>query len=148
VSGTGLIVDPAAAQTQIAQEQAAVRPDVAFPGGVVIEVDQPGACGGSTEGQVGVGTPGTGVSVVGTGSVSALPKVTRFHATKALDPSRPVRDISVISDEILTPLSTASAHVRITVDIESGDLEKLDPDQVNALKENLATLGFTDWNVE
>ncbi len=80
--------------------------------------------------------------------MSAVPKATRFHATKALDASRPVRDISVISDEILTPLSTASAHVRITIDIESADLEKLTPDQVTALKENLATLGFTDWNVE
>jgi hypothetical protein len=67
--------------------------------------------------------------------------LTRFHATKALGPSRPVRDISIICDEIFTPLSTASAHARITIDIESADLDKLSPDQVTALKENLTTLG-------
>ena len=59
-----------------------------------------------------------------------------------------MRDISVISDELLTPLSTSGARVRVTVDIESGDLAKLSPDQISALKENLATLGFLDWSVE
>ena len=88
-----------------------------------------------------------GNSVGGQGSMSVA-KATRFHATKALDPSRPVRDISVVSDEILTPLSTASAQFRITIAIESADLGRLAPDQVTALGENLATLAFTDWNVE
>ena len=78
----------------------------------------------------------------------SVAKATRFHATKALDPSRPVRDISVVSDEILTPLSTASAQFRITIAIESADLGRLAPDQVTALGENLATLAFSDWNVE
>ncbi|WP_176449778.1 DUF499 domain-containing protein [Geodermatophilus saharensis] len=147
VSGTGLIVDPAAAQAQIAEEQVAVRADVAFPDGVVVDVDQHGAGSRSTGGQARPETPGVGASVGGQGGVSVA-KATRFHATKALDPSRPVRDVSVISDEILTPLSTASAHVRITIDIESADLDKLSPDQIAALKENLTTLGFADWNVE
>jgi hypothetical protein len=34
------------------------------------------------------------------------------------------------------------------VDIESSSLDKLTPEQVTVLKENLATLGFTDWAVE
>jgi hypothetical protein len=124
-----------------------VRPDVAFPGEVVVEVDQHGAGSGSTRGQARPEIPGMGNSVGGQGSISVA-KAPRFRPTKALDPSRPVRDISVISDEIRTPLSTASAHVRITIDIESADLERLTPDQVTALGENLATLAFTNWNVE
>jgi len=76
-------------------------------------------------------------------------KATRFHATKALDLSRPVRDISNITDEILTPLFSANGvPVNITVDIESSSLSKLTPEQITVLKENLATLGFVDWNVE
>ena len=59
-------------------------------------------------------------SDVGTGSVSALPKVTRFHATKALDPSRPVRDVSVISDEILTPLALGSIPYGLAYGVLAG----------------------------
>jgi len=40
-------------------------------------------------------------------------------------------------------LTANGAKVRVTIDIESTDLAKLDPDQVSALKENLTILGFT-----
>jgi hypothetical protein len=76
-------------------------------------------------------------------------KATRFHATKAVDAARPVRDISLISDEIITPLFTANGvEVRVSIDIESSGLDKLTPEQVTVLNENLATLGFTDWGIE
>jgi hypothetical protein len=101
------------------------------------------------------GTTGTAPSVPSTvtetsGGASPVAAVgaTRFHATKEIDPTRAVRDIGVISDEVLTALSAAGVQVRITVDIESADLGRLAPHQVTVLKENLATLGFTDWNVE
>ncbi len=40
-------------------------------------------------------------------------------------------------------MTANGAKVRVTIDIESTDLAKLDPDQVSALKENLTILGFT-----
>jgi hypothetical protein len=43
-----------------------------------------------------------------------------------LDPCRPVRDISLISDEIITPLFAANdVQIKITLDIESAGLDKL-----------------------
>lgn len=133
VSKAGFVVNPTVAQRQI-DDEAAAR----------LGRDEDTEGGSSQE---------TGDPLVPS-VVDPLPKqfpavrATRFHATKSLDASRPVRDISVISDEILTPLTTAGAQVRITVDIESMDLSKLTPEQVTALRENLTTLGFTDWDVE
>nr|WP_106619913.1 DUF499 domain-containing protein [Saccharothrix carnea] len=140
VSTSGLIVDPAVAQKQIADELAAAQAKT-------------GPATTSPAGSAGpaVQTPGKpGTQVVTPGSSSTRPiKATKFHATKALDPSRPVRDISLISDEIITPLFAANdVQISITVDIESVGLDKLTPDQVTALKENLKTLGFVDWSVE
>lgn len=39
-------------------------------------------------------------------------------------------------------------NVTVTVDIESQNLAALPAEQVDALRENLNTLGFTDWNIE
>ena len=136
VSTSGLIVDPTVAQRQISDElaaaQAKVGPAAASP------VDPSGSV---------VQTPGKPSTP---GPLTTAPvKATKFHATKTLDPSRPVRDISHISDEIITPLFAANdVQISITVDIESAGLDKLTPDQVTALKENLKTLGFVDWSVE
>jgi hypothetical protein len=76
------------------------------------------------------------------------PKVTQFHGTKTIDPTRAVRDISQISDEILALFTVNDVPVQLTVDIESSAMERLTTDQITALKENLSTLGFTDWSVE
>jgi hypothetical protein len=83
------------------------------------------------------------------GSASPTPpKVTQFHGTKTIDPTRAVRDISQISDEILALFTVNDVPVQLTVDIESSAMERLSADQISALKENLTTLGFTEWSVE
>jgi hypothetical protein len=136
VSTSGLIVDPAVAQKQIADELAAAQAKAG-----------PAATSPADSAGPVVQTPGKAVTPGP--STTAPVKATKFHATKALDPSRPVRDISLISDEIITPLFAANdVQISITVDIESAGLDKLTPDQVTALKENLKTLGFVDWSVE
>lgn len=138
VSGAGLLVNPVVAQAQVTADQVAAE---AATGQTLAD---------GTDVSLGT-TPAARTTSHGAADSSGTGRqtgATRFHATKALDATRPVRDVSVISDEILTPLTTAGAHVRISVDIESADLAKLNPEQVAALKENLATLGFTDWNVE
>lgn len=144
VTGTGLAVDPKVAQQQVDDEAAAQRigtdGTVGTDGGGKAQTD---GRGGSEDtlrvvtdpvGKDGTSTPGV--------------KVTRFHATKILDAARLVRDISAISDDILTPLLAANGVTfKVTVDVESDGLSKLTPEQVMALKENLNTLGF-ESNVE
>lgn len=138
VSNTGLIVDPKVAKKQIDDETAS--------GG-------DGASGGQATstngGATGDGSTVDGSSTSGTtnGGTSSR-KVSRFHATKTLDSARSVRDVSQISDEIVTPLVVSGVQVQMTVDIESSSIDKLTPDQVTTLKENLKTLGFSDWNIE
>jgi predicted AAA+ superfamily ATPase len=133
VSMGGLVVQPAAAMAQIDAER------------------DPGA-GPTGPSGVDVGEPGSGDSGATPGGGTPVPAkseaATRFHGSKALDPTRAVRDISQISDEILALFTVNGLPVTVTVDIESSALEKLTLDQLTALKENLKTLGFQDWNVE
>lgn len=135
VSAAGLIVDPTVARRQIDEEAA--------------ESDRTAAGDDRTVAPGGDGAGGGVKGKAATGPGTTAPRATRFHATKALNAARPVRDISQISDEILTPLFSATGvQVRVTVDLESASLDKLTPEQVTALKENLTTLGFADWSVE
>ncbi len=139
VSPSGLVVEPTLALKQIAEETTAAQVK-AGPA----PTTEPGSDGSATT----AGDSPTTAVATPRGPAPAT-KATKFHATKVLDPFRPVRDISQISDEIITPLFTANGvQVTVTVDIESVALDRLTPDQVTALKENLATLGFTDWSVE
>lgn len=138
VSNSGLIVDHRAAQEQIDREKAE---DLGGGGGST----GGGGAGGGAE-----GTETTKTRVVGPGGgVTVGPtRASRFHATKAIDPRRAVRDMSGVSDDILALLTTNGAAVKVTIDIESDMLARLSEDQVTAPKENLTTLGFRDWNVE
>lgn len=142
VSPSGLLVDPAVARRQIAEEAAAAQAKAGPP------ADAPYDPAGPIVQRT--GSPGAQAATPGPSTTAPAPaKATKFHATKALDSSRPVRDISLISDEIITPLFAANGvQISITVDIESAGLDKLTPDQVTVLKENLKTLGFVDWSVE
>lgn len=135
VSMTGLIVNPTVAQTQIDAER---------PTDTVVDPGQVDIPGGSKP-----GTPTTGTQTPPvTTPPQATPAATRFHGTKQLDPGRAVRDMSQIADEILNLLTTNGINVTVTVDIESQNLADLPAEQVDALRENLNTLGFTDWNIE
>lgn len=133
VSMGGLVVEPAVALAQIAAERNVEGDPTAIVGG---DEDSSGA--GLTR-----TTPGGGAIEPGKGDAAR-----RFHGSKTLDPTRAVRDISQISDEILALFTVNGLPVTVTVDIESSALEKLTLDQLTALKENLNTLGFQDWNVE
>jgi hypothetical protein len=135
VSMTGLVVDPVVARTQLDAEgvpESGGGAGPTTPGPGVIPVH-----GG--KGHTGGGTPPP---------PAPTPRATRFHATKPLDASRAVRDMSQIADEILNLLTTNGIDVTVTVDVESQNLTELPADQVDALRENLNTLGFADWNVE
>lgn len=136
--------DPRVAQQQIDDERRASNAGGNTGGGGPTD-------GTTTGGRAPTGGTTGGETAGGSGSSSGggrATRATRFHATKTLDPTRSVRDISQISDEILALFTTNGAPIQITVDIESTALAKLTPEQVTALQENLNTLGFTEWNVE
>lgn len=83
--------------------------------------------------------------------VTPAPKVpTRFHATKELTSARVVRDVSGIYEEILAHFVSAGVAVKVTLDVESDQLDRLTNDQRTAIRENLKTLGFGDgdWSME
>jgi hypothetical protein len=58
------------------------------------------------------------------------------------------RDMNQITAEIVAIFTGRGVPITVTVDLESQALARLDPDTVNALRENLRTLGFEDWSVE
>jgi predicted AAA+ superfamily ATPase len=139
VNGSGLVVEPGVAMRQIEAETAGSS---AGDGPSVVN-EGTGTSAGTGAGS-GTATSGGGESKTAKQSVRA----TRFHGTKNIDPTRAVRDISQISDEILALFTAAGIPVQISVDIESSALERFAAEQLTALKENLSTLGFDDWNVE
>jgi len=140
----GLLVDPKVATEQIEQDQA--ERDKDKPGGDTDPtppddtVTPPPGGGGGT-------TPGGG------GGVGPTPPLTptRFHATKTLTSDRVVRDVGQIYEEIIRHfVTTNGVAVKVTLDVESQDLDKLTPDQRAAIRENLNTLGFApeDWSMD
>jgi hypothetical protein len=128
----GLLVDPKIALEQIAND---TRPEDAGDGGGSSERDD--SRGGSP--------PSTATTEV---KVASIP--TRFHATKDLTTNRVVRDVGQIYEEIVSHFVTSDVPVRVSLDIESDQLNKLTEDQRTAIRENLKTLAFgdDDWSMD
>ena len=79
------------------------------------------------------------------------PKVpTRFHATKQVTLQRVVRDVGQIYEEVVSHFVLNGVPVRVTIDVESDQIDKLTDDQRTAIRENLKTLGFADddWSMD
>lgn len=134
VSMTGLIVNPTVAQTQIDAERP-TTPSSTQARSTYPEDRNPGHQ-----------PPGTQTPPVTTPQqptpATAIPR----HQTNRPRTSS-TRHVQ-IADEILNLLTTNGIDVTVTVDIESQNLADLPAEQVDALRENLNTLGFTDWNIE
>jgi len=128
----GLLVDPKVALEQIANDR---KPEGGGNGGGSSETDH--SPGGSPP-------PTTTTAVKG----ASIP--TRFHATKDLTTNRVVRDVGQIYEEIVSHFVTSDVPVRVSLDIESDQLNKLTEDQRTAIRENLKTLGFgdDDWSMD
>ncbi len=136
----GLIVDPKVARQQIANDTAAaeaadnaVHGDPTAPSGKG-EATSPGQPGGDAATPDGPAT---------------VQLITRFNATKELTSARVVRDVSHIYEEIISHFVSSGVEVRVTLDIESGHMDKLSAEQRTAIRENLSTLGFRegDWSM-
>ena len=77
------------------------------------------------------------------------PKLTRFHGTVTLDPTRVGRDASRVADEVIAHLSgLVGAQVTVTLAVEA-DIPSGAPDHVvRTVTENSRTLRFTSQGFE
>lgn len=134
----GLLVDPKIALEQLARDTK--------PMGETEQQDEGGEA--STSG----GAAGRSVSSASgaTTAIDATPVPSRFNATKDVDIKRVVRDVGQIYEEIIFHFVTSGVPVRLSIDIESDQLDKLTDDQRTAIRENLKTLGFgdNDWSMD
>lgn len=127
----GLIVDPKVALEQVAKDNEPADPD---------EESEKDATDDSDESTDTTETP--------TPRVATVPK--RFQASKDLTTNRVVRDVGQIYEEIVSHFVTSGIPIRVSLDIESDQLDKLTEDQRTAIRENLKTLGFEDddWSMD
>lgn len=127
----GLLVDPKVALPLVA-EDAKLEDETE-------DAEPPGDIG--TEGSVGLQSPATA-------RVAAAPK--RFHATKELSTNRVVRDVGQVYEEVVSHFVTSGIPIRVSLDIESDQFDRLTEDQRTAIRENLKALGFEDddWSMD
>ena len=137
VRRSGLIVDPAVAAKQIAKD---AKPSEGVP-----------STGSPTGSEGRMATEVLPPSSSGDGTRTLPSKVpTRFHATKEVALNRVVRDVGLIYEEVVSHFVLNDVPVRITIDVESQQLDGLTEDQRIAIRENLKTLGFSedDWSMD
>jgi predicted AAA+ superfamily ATPase len=134
----GILVDPKVALEQIEKD---TKPKESGTRGGTGESTETGGSTGTT------GETGTGATASG-GTASTVP--TRFQATKELTTNRVVRDVGQIYEEVVSHFVTSGIQVRVSIDIESDQLNKLTENQRAAIRENLKTLGFgdDDWSMD
>ncbi|MEU8402697.1 DUF499 domain-containing protein [Nonomuraea sp. NPDC048892] len=152
VQASGLVVDPKVANRQIeadhekAEQAKAEREEKRRTATVVPDDGNKAGSGESIETVAQDHSEKTGGGEIGAQSPST--RVHRMYATTALNPSRIIRDVSRINEEIVSHFTNAGLRISIHIEISSDDLANLDPAIVTALKENLATMSFADWNME
>jgi hypothetical protein len=58
--------------------------------------------------------------------------------------------VGQIYEEVVSHFVTSGVSIRVSIDIESDQLNKLTEDQRAAIRENLKTLGFgdDDWSMD
>ncbi|MFB8765312.1 DUF499 domain-containing protein [Nocardiopsis alba] len=127
----GLLVDPKVALEQIDKD---ARPE---------DESETSETSGTTDTE----TP-TDPSDSTTPRVAVVPK--RFQASKDLTTNRVVRDVGQIYEEIVSHFVASGIPIRVSLDIESDQLDKLTEDRRTAIRENLKTLGFGDgdWSMD
>lgn len=136
VRSSGLIVNPQVARKQLGDEAAAAASQDSA------DTDSGGR---QRREALGSDTPGSGDV-----RTSAVKRVTHFHATKELTSTRVVRDVSLIYEEILSHFVSGGVNVKVTIDIESDQMDQLSDEQRTAIRENLKALKFGDgdWSME
>ncbi|WP_262285937.1 ATP-binding protein [Micromonospora sp. MA102] len=149
VQASGLIVDPTVASQQIDDDHAKAEQAKAAR---VVQQRPPTITPGGGDSNSDGGTPQLATTsndgAATEPSATLLTSMSRMFATTAVDPSRVIRDVARINEEIISHFTNAGLRISVHIEISSDDLDKLDPAIVAALKENLTTMNFADWNME
>jgi predicted AAA+ superfamily ATPase len=136
-SDSGLLVRPAVAQRQLAEESAASAPVVVrTPSGVPQASQAPEA-----DGAIVSPTPPLAAVV--------KPPPRRYYGSVTLDPQRVGRDASRIAEEVIAHLAgLVGARVTVTLDIAVNTSEGVPDNVVSIVSENSRTLKFADFGFE
>jgi hypothetical protein len=118
-----------------------VKPEVAAP---QLEAEVPES---ETAGVGGTGDDGAAGDGAGGSTVEGA-ELTRFYGRVALDPVRFLRQMSAISDELVTHLGNAGAKLRLTLELEAESEEGFPDDLQRTITENAATLKFESHEFE
>ena len=134
---SGLLVRPEPALIQYQAETAASTG--AATGGTT-------DAGGGLQGQV---SPGSGTTKVTTTVSTEAPKLTRFHGTAVLDPTRVGRDAGEIAGAVIAHLAgLVGSKVTVTLEIEAEIPAGAPEHVVRTVTENSRTLKFTSQGFE
>jgi uncharacterized protein len=118
-----------------------VRSEIA---GIQLEAEVPEAMPAGDEG---AGTDGTRPPPTGRpGAADAA--MTRFYGRVDLDPVRFLRQMSIISDELVTHLGNVGAKLRLTLELEAESSDGFADDVQRTVTENAATLKFESHEFE
>jgi hypothetical protein len=74
--------------------------------------------------------------------------MTRFYGRVDLDPVRFLRQMSTISDELVTHFGNAGAKLRLTLELEAESPEGFSDDVQRTVTENATTLKFESHEFE
>ncbi len=131
----GILVKPEVACRQMDKEQSGQTGD--------------GTAGSATAGGEKPVTTGADADRTRDRDIPPAPKLTRFHGTVTLDPTRVGRDASLIADEVISHLAgLVGAEVTVTLEIEA-EIPSGAPDHVvRTVTENSRTLKFTSQGFE
>ncbi|WP_409330381.1 Swt1 family HEPN domain-containing protein [Trujillonella humicola] len=139
VTGTTLLVQPAAALAQRAKDEAerTLEADTETP-----------RTDGTPTGQSGTGT-GTGTwGTTGQAPGSTPAPKTRFFGVHQLDPQKYGKDFAVVVDEVLQRLTAAGAQLEVRLEISATKAEGFSDDVVRTVSENAGTLRFEQAGFE
>jgi len=81
--------------------------------------------------------------------VDARPRPRRFHAKIALDPNRPMPQVSNIAQSILSELDRVrGTQMKLTLDIDAETADGFPEDVESVVRDNAASLRITDFGFE
>ncbi len=134
-SDSGLLVRPAVAQRQLAEESAASAPVAVGTSSGAPEASQAPEAGGTP--------PASPLAPV------VKPPPRRYYGSVTLDPQRVGRDASRIAEEVIAHLAgLVGARVTVTLDIAVNTSEGVPDNVVSIVSENSRTLKFADFGFE
>ncbi|MDX2099489.1 MAG: Swt1 family HEPN domain-containing protein [Leptolyngbyaceae cyanobacterium bins.59] len=138
LSSQNLLVKPEVAQRQLDADEAARKQ-------AENEKNQPGSDPGVEETDNPIDPPDGGTKPV---PPPPTKQVNRFYASVKVNPTRLIKDVGQIADEVLQHLSSLNADIEVTVEIQVKTPDGVPDAIVRTVTENCRTLKFTNYDFE